>query len=225
MGAVLDEILLACDKEYKLFSEKLIPDTKCEILGLRASDARKIAKKFVCLDTGLSFLSSPEHVYHDENMVHAYMLGYYKGNDALELLCKFLPYIDNWATCDSLCASLKGLFKQRDAMLDFIKDCIKSKHTYTVRFGLVCLLDYYIEEKYIPEITEIVKSVKSEEYYINMALAWLVSVMLVKEYSLTLPILKAHLLSKWVHNKAIQKARESYRISGERKAFLSLLKY
>jgi 3-methyladenine DNA glycosylase AlkD len=136
----------------------------------------------------------------------------------------FLPYLDNWAVCDSFCASIKNLFKEPDKSYDFLIGLLKSDKAYTVRFLLVCLLDYYINESYIDKLTYIVKEVKSNEYYINMALAWLISIMLVKEYDKTLPLLKDGALDLWVHNKSIQKARESYRLSLKQKEELRSLK-
>ena len=135
-----------------------------------------------------------------------------------------MPYLDNWAVCDSLCASIKKLFKEPVKSYDFLVGLLKSDKTYTVRFSLVCLLDYYINESYIDKLTYIVKEVKSDEYYINMALAWLISIMLVKEYDKTLPLLKGDALDLWVHNKSIQKARESYRLSPQQKEELRSLK-
>ena len=219
------EILSLSEHEYMLFSKKLIPNQD-NILGLRAPQARAIAKKYAGTKEGEAFLATLPHKYHDENMVHAYMLGYLKCDYEVMkgYIEAFLPYLDNWAVCDSLCASVKRFFKDISLPYGFLLECLKSKHTYTVRFSLVCLLDYYINESYIDKLTCIVKEVKSEEYYINMALAWLVSIMLVKEYKKTLPLLKTGALDLWVHNKAIQKARESYRISDDKKEYLKGLK-
>ena len=220
-----NEILSLSEHEYMLFSKKLIPNQD-NILGLRAPHARAIAKKYANTKEGENFLNSLPHKYHDENMVHAYMLGYLRC-DYLTLkgyVESFLPYLDNWAVCDSLCASIKKLFKEPTKSYDFLVGLLKSDKTYTVRFSLVCLLDYYINESYIDKLTCIVKEVKRGEYYINMALAWLISIMLVKEYDKTLPLLKGGALDLWVHNKSIQKARESYRLSIKQKEELRSLK-
>ncbi len=227
MNLVTREILNNIDPSYKEFSSKLIPNIDSKIiLGLRAPLARKIAKDFVLTSDGKFFLASVPHKYHDENLVHAYMLGYLKCTDdeMQQHLCSFLPYVDNWAVCDSLCASIKGFFKNLDIAYPFILDCINSNEAYTIRFGLVCLLDYYINNEYIDNLVSIAGKIKSEEYYVNMAIAWLVSIMLVKQYKKTLPLLENGLLDTWVHNKAIQKACESYRISNEQKTYLKRLK-
>ena len=225
--SIFNEIKNSADSSYKDFSAKLIPTLDKErILGVRAPMARKIAKKHASIKSGNEFLKSLPHNYHDENMVHAYMLGYTHATDEKmrDMILDFLPYVDNWAVCDSLCAFLKFIGKDPDRNLDFLLEALKSEHIYTVRFGLVCLLNYYVSEKYIDVLWRTISEVKSEEYYINMALSWLISVMLVKEYSLTLPILESGQLSLWVHNKAIQKACESYRIKDTQKTYLKGLK-
>ena len=225
--SIFNEIKNSADSSYKDFSAKLIPTLDKErILGVRAPMARKIAKKHASIKSGNEFLKSLPHNYHDENMVHAYMLGYTHATDEKmrDMILDFLPYVDNWAVCDSLCASLKFIGKDKEKNLDFLLEALKSEHIYTVRFGLVCLLNYYVSEKYIDVLLRAISEVKIEEYYINMALSWLISVMLVKEYSLTLPILESGQLSLWVHNKAIQKACESYRIKDTQKTYLTGLK-
>ena len=222
--SILEEILEGCDPSYSEFSKKLIPDTD-NILGLRAPNAKQIAKKHANSDTGYVFLQSLPHKYHDENMVHAYMLGHLRCDyEALKNhLIEFLPHINNWAVCDSLCASVKGFFKDRDRSLDFILSLVKGDKPYYIRVGLVCLLDYYVESKYMPTLIKVCKRVKSDHYYVKMALSWLISVMLVKEYDSTLPLFDGS-LDIWVHNKSIQKACESYRISNEQKKYLKALK-
>lgn len=224
MNNILDEILNYCDSSYAEFSKRLIPDTD-NILGLRAPKAKEIAKKYANSDTGDTFLNSLPHKYHDENMIHAYMLGYLKGDFSTikEKLVNFIPHIENWAVCDSLCMGLKRFFKDKDLALDFILSLLKSAKPYYIRVGLVCLLDYYVEDKYASLLLDICKSIKSEHYYVNMGLSWLVSVMLVKLYVPTLSLFDGS-LSPWVHNKSIQKAIESYRISKEQKEYLKSLK-
>ena len=224
---IFNEIKNCADNSYKDFSAKLIPTINKEaILGVRAPMAKKIAKKYAGTKEGESFLKALPHKYHDENMVHAYMLGYI--NDEIEKtlarILEFLPYVDNWAVCDSLCASLKLIKNSPDKCLDLVLEATRGEHLYTVRFGLVCLLDYYVFDKYMSVLYSVIKSVKSDEYYINMALSWLISVMLVKEYEKTLPLLDSGNLPLWVHNKAIQKACESYRISNTQKTYLKRLK-
>ena len=227
MNNILNEIINSADSSYAEFTAKLIPTiTREKILGVRAPMAKKIAKKYSKTNEGKAFLASLPHAYHDEYMVHAYMLGYLSlPFEEMQMhVSALLPYVDNWAVCDSLCAAIKHFFKDRESALDFLLSCVKSDKIYTVRFGLVCLLDYYIDEKYISTLISLVKTVKSEEYYINMALAWLVSIMLIKEYEKTLPLILSGTLDVWVHNKSISKFCESLRPSKDQKAYLKTLR-
>lgn len=227
MNIILNELLNCRDLKYKDFHKRLIPTIDEDtVLGVRSPIAQAIAKKYANTDTGNDFLKNLPHKYYDENAVHAFMLGRLKCDTGSikSYISDFLPYVDNWAVCDGLCAHLKSFFKNRDEVLPFVLDCLKSDKTYTVRFGLVCLINYYIEGRYIDLVLEIAKSVKSEEYYINMANAWLISFCLIKEYEKALPLIEAKCLDKWVHNKAIQKSIESYRVSDTRKQYLKSLR-
>lgn len=227
METILKELMECTDLKYKEFHQKLIPSVEGEtVLGVRSPIAQKIAKKYANTDTGNKFLTSLPHKYYDENMVHAFMLGNLKCS-ACELQGKivdFLPFVDNWAVCDGLCAHLKNFFKKPNEVYDFVLSCVHGKGTYTIRFGLVCLLNYYIDQAHIEDILNLCKSIKSDEYYVNMALAWLISFCLIKEYNSTIAIIEEKSLDKWVHNKSIQKAIESYRIDGDKKAYLRSLK-
>ena len=224
MNVILDEILKNCDSTYCEFSKKLIPDTD-NILGVRAPVLKQIAKKYANTDTGLGFLRSLPHKYHDEDMAHAYMLGFLKCSyeERKSLLMEFLPYVKNWAVADSLCMGLKDFFKDKEKSLDLVLSLTKSDMPYFVRVGLVCMLCYYVKKEYLPTLTKVCESIKSEHYYVKMALSWLISVMLVKEYESSLSLLDGR-LNTWVHNKSIQKACESYRIDKERKQYLKTLK-
>ncbi len=227
MNIILNELLDKRDLKYKNFHKRLIPTINEDtILGVRSPIAQTIARKYANTDTGYAFLNSLPHNYYDENMVHAFMLGRLKCDTGAQksYVSDFLPYVDNWAVCDGLCSHLKNLFKNKDDIYPFVLDCIKSDMPYIVRFGLVCLLNYYIDSHYIDRILEIALSIKSEEYYVNMALAWLISFCLIKEYEKALPLIEAKCLDKWVHNKSIQKAIESYRISDTRKQYLKGLR-
>ncbi len=223
---ILNEILKNSDLGYKSFQGKLLPTIdEGTILGLRAPKAQAIAKKYANTKEGEMFLSSLPHKYYDENIVHAFMLGNLRiSNEALwKRVKEFLPYVDNWAVCDGLVCHLKCFFKNNEDVFPLILSCLDGD-TYTIRFGLVCLLNYYIDKKYIDELLKICATIKSEEYYINMALAWLVSFMLIKEYDKTLTLLISGSLDVWVHNKSIQKARESLRITDEQKSYLKTLR-
>lgn len=225
MNKILDEIILNKDDSYKAFHSKLVPGVE-NIIGLRGPIAKQIAKKYANTDTGSDFLSRFPHAYYDENLIHGYMLGYLKA-DTDELknrIIDFLPYVDNWAVCDSMVSNMKRFFKNIDTVSDFIFGCLNSDNVYTIRFGLVSLLSYYINDSYIDRIFEETLKIKSDEYYINMAIAWLYSVCLVKQYGKTIKVIENKLLEKWTHNKAIQKAIESFRITTEQKEYLKTLK-
>lgn len=225
MNKILDEILLNKDDSYREFHAKLVPNVN-NILGLRGPIAKQIAKKYANTDTGKAFLDSLPHTYYDENLVHGYMLGYLKSDtDQLKnRIVDFLPYVDNWGVCDSMTCSLKNFFKEPDTVSDFIFSCLNSDKTYTVRFGIVSLLSYYINDNYIDKVINSTLTVKSEEYYIKMAIAWLFSVCLVKKYDKAIKVIENKLLDKWTHNKAIQKSIESFRITKEQKEYLRTLK-
>ncbi len=227
MEIILKEITQCADPAYKEFHSKLIPTVdKNSVLGLRSPMAQKIAKKYAHTDTGEAFLSSLPHKYYDENIVHAFILGNLKCDrrELQEKITAFLPYVDNWAVCDGLCAHLKRFFKEPSLVYGFVLECLKCDRPYTVRFGLVCLLSYYIDREHIGDILKICRETKSDAYYVNMAVAWLVSFCLIKEYPSTLPLIEEKSLDRWVHNKSIQKACESYQIDKDKKTYLRSLK-
>ena len=227
MSIILDEMRKSSEVSYGDFTAKLIPTLEREkILGVRAPIAKKIAKKYAGGTAGENFLSSLPHVYHDEYILHAYMLGHLSlpFEEMKSRIEELLPYVDNWAVCDSLCASVKRFFGNRARAFDFLLECLRSEKVYTVRFGLVCMLDYYIDGEYIFDVIDAIKAVRSEEYYINMALAWLVSIMLIKQYEKTLPLILDGALDIWVHNKAITKFCESRVPPDTEKSYLKSLR-
>ena len=227
METILKELIENADEAYKVFHQKLIPTVDGDlVLGVRAPMAQRIAKKYANTDTGKRFLNSLPHKYYDENIVHAFILGNLmcSQEELKEKIIEFLPYVDNWAVCDGLCAHLKKFFKKPNQVYDFVLACVNSDTVYTKRFGIVALLNYYIDSEHIGDILKLCKDIKSEEYYVNMALAWLISFCLIKEYEKTLPLIEGKSLDKWVHNKSIQKAIESYRIDGAKKEHLRSLK-
>lgn len=225
MNPITTRLFELGDSSYKEFSKKLIPTLdKDSFIGVRSKDLKRLAREYSKNETGLEFLSCLPHTYHDENMVHAYMLGHLKlDNESLKKrLLDFLPFVDNWAVCDTLASSISHQLNGNE-WYSFLKDLINDTHTYKRRFGIVCLI-YFINEEYINDLVLLMPTIKSQEYYINMASAWLISFMLIKEYERTLPLIKSKVLDPWVHNKSIQKARESYQISKEIKDYLSTLK-
>ena len=213
------------DLKYKEFSEKLVPDTHYEMIGVRVPEIRKIVKNTLSYDEIYGFLNA-EHFYYEEYMAHGLFIALKIRNvdETYSLLDRFLPYIDNWAICDTVAISLKKPTKDKDAFFENALRWIKSDNVYTVRFGIVCLLAHFTDKSYTDKLTEIILGVKTDEYYINMALAWLISVMLVKDYEGSVGIIERKILPKFVQNKAIDKARESFRIGKEQKEYLKLFK-
>jgi len=208
------------DKGYKSFHEKLIPTINPElVIGVRTPVLRKFAKEFSKSDDAKSFLEELPHKYYEENNLHAFIVQKEKDfNKALSLTEKFLPYIDNWATCD--CFSPKVFKKHTKELLPHVKRWINSGETYVVRYGIKTLMDFYSDENFSEEYLKIVASVKSEEYYVNMMISWYFATLMAKQYEKTVPYIEKRLLPKWVHNKTIQKCIESYRIPKEIKDYL-----
>ena len=223
---LLQLLLDNVDKEYAAFSKKLIPDTKHEILGVRIPIIRKIAKDAANnFEQILDFLNAT-HTYHEEFMLHGLILGHLNINisELLTFIDVFIPHIDNWAVCDSFVSSLKVIKKDKKLFFEKIKFYLKSKNVYQIRFAIVALLWYYIDEEYIDEILDLAKDACCENYYVNMAIAWLYSVALTKNYDKAVKYLQNKCLPKFVHNKSIQKAIESFRIDKTKKQYLKTLK-
>ena len=209
------------EDEYKKFSSKLIPTVdRDKIIGIRTPILRKYAKELENYD---SFLTELPHEYLEENNLHAFLIEREKNFDrCIEMLEAFLPYVDNWATCDSL--KPKVFKKEAVKLLSHIKRWIKSKDCYTVRYAINLLMTYYLEENFNKDFLVIVANIKSDEYYVNMMRAWYFATALAKQYEETLPYIENNLLDTWTHNKTIQKAIESFRISKEQKEYLKTLK-
>ena len=212
------------DEKFRDFTSKLIPGVDKElIIGVRVPEIRRLAKA-LSADERKKFISELPHKYHEENLLHGAILQLIK-NDIGEVISeteKFLPYIDNWAVCDMSQSKLLG--KYPDMVFGKACEWANSEKTYTVRFAIDVLLQFFLDENFKSEVFSLAESIVSEEYYINMALAWFWSFALIKRYDEALPIIESKRLPAFVHNKAIQKARESYRISDERKEYLKTLK-
>lgn len=208
------------DLSYRDFHSKLVPTIDKEtIIGIRTPQLRKFAKEFVKLDECEEFLNTLPHRYYEENNLHAFLLEMMKDYDKLvERIEKFLPYVDNWATCDAM--RPKVFKKHLPELLPKIKEWIASDRVYTVRFGIGMLLSFYLDEGFEREHLEMVAGIRSEEYYVNMMIAWYFATALAKQYEATIPYIEAKRLDDWTHNKIIQKAIESYRVTDERKAYL-----
>ena len=212
------------DIKYRDFQAKLIPDTDPEnMIGVRTPELRSYAKTLLKETDVSEFLSELPHRYFDENQLHAFVISEIKDySQALAELESFLPFVDNWATCDQL--SPKVFKKHPAELISRIRRWMTSKHTYTVRFGIGMLMQHYLGEHFKPEYPDWVVSVQSEKYYINMMRAWYFATALAKQYDAVIPVLEQGRLDVWTHNKTIQKARESYRITDKQKEYLKSLK-
>lgn len=222
---ILDELLSMADVNYKDFHKKLIPTVdENNIIGIRTPKLRKYAKKIVGTPEADAFLKVLPHKYYDENNLHAFLIEQIKDFDeCAKEITRFLPYIDNWATCDMM--SPKVFKKNPKKTFDLVKKWIKCESIYEVRYAIVTLMSNFLDENFDPTHLEMVKGIICDEYYINMAVAWYYSIALVKQYDKTIPIFEKRLLeNKWVHNKSLQKARESRRICNETKEYLRKLK-
>lgn len=212
------------DEGYRDFHAKLIPTVAREkIIGVRTPQVRTLAKKWA-KDPGIGeFLAQLPHKYYDEDNVHAFIVEQFKDyGECLEQTERFLPYIDNWATCDMMAP--KVFARHTDKLLEPIRWWISSTETYTVRFGIGMLMRFYLDEAFRPEYPEWVAAIRSEEYYVNMMRAWYFATALAKQYETVVPFLEERRLDAWTHNKAIQKARESNRVTAEQKEYLKGLK-
>lgn len=225
MHSITKELLSKKDEKYREFHKKLVPDTEYEIIGVRVPEIRKTVKNTVSNEEIYSFLRS-EHRYYEEYMAHGLIIAekIKETDEIYALLNGFLPKIDNWAICDTVAASLKKLAKNRDLLLKSIKIWINSDHIYTLRFAVVCLLAYFTNKEYTDGAIKIVSTLKTDEYYINMAIAWLYSVILVKNYDGIISLLESKTLPQFIQNKTIDKARDSFRIDKNKKEYLKTLK-
>ena len=219
------ELFKLQDLKYKEFHQKLMPTVNPDkVIGIRTPVLRKFAKGFGKRDEAKKFIKNLPHKYYEEDNLHAFLLEEIKDYEELiKELNIFLPFVDNWATCDMM--RPKILKKHKTELLEDIKKWLSSNNTYTIRFAVNCLMNYYLEEDFKPEYLYWVKNIKSEEYYINMVRAWYFATALAKQYDEAVKILENKPLDKWTHNKTIQKAVESYRITDEQKIFLKSLKF
>ena len=223
---ITDGLFALKDENYRRFHAKLIPDIPINnIIGVRTPVLRKYAKEVAKLPEANIFLESLPHSYYEENNLHGALLSLLYPKDIIafmEQLERFLPYVDNWATCDML--SPKIFKKHLSYVYERVQKWLQSDAVYTIRFGIVTLLGFYLDDAFEPEMLQLVANVRSEEYYVNMAVAWYFSMALVKQYDATLPYIQNRVLEPWTHNKSIQKAIESRRIPQETKAYLRGLK-
>ena len=218
------ELFKLKDEEYKKFHAKLMPTVDCDrIIGVRVPKLRKLAKEFSKDTEAQVFMEKLPHYFYEENNVHALLIAEIDDFDcALRETERFLPYIDNWATCDML--SLKVFKKNAERLLPYIDKWLGSNHIYTVRFGIKALMDMFLDKNFDVRYAEKICEIKSDEYYVNMMIAWYFATALAKQTDAILPYIEEKRLAPWVHNKTIQKAIESYRIDQKMKEHLKTLK-
>ena len=212
------------DKKYRDFQSKLMPAVAADtVIGVRTPELRRYAKELARQEDIQEFLDALPHRYFEENQLHAFILSERKDfGQCMAEVCRFLPFVDNWATCDQM--SPKVFKRHRPELLEYIKVWLSSDKTYTVRFALGMLMEHFLDEDFHVRYLEMAASVRSEEYYVNMMIAWYFATALAKQYDAALPYIENRRLDSWTHNKTIQKAVESYRITDGQKAYLKKLK-
>ena len=218
------ELFSLQDKEYMKFLSKLTPNVSEDtIIGVRIPEIRKLAKKLVKNNEYEDFLKELPHKYYDENLLHGAIISESKDFEkCIKLLDNFLPFVDNWAVCDTI--SPKIFKKYKKELIEKIKEWSQSDKTYTCRFGVEMLMTHFLDEDFKKEYLEVVADIHSDEYYVKMVVAWFFATALAKQWDYAVIYLENNKLDVWVHNKTIQKARESLRISLEKKEYLKKLK-
>ena len=218
------ELFALQDKKYMKFLSKLTPNiSEDTIIGIRISEIRKLAKKLVKNNEYEDFLKELPHKYYDENLLHGAIISENKDfENCIELLDSFLPFVDNWAVCDTI--SPKIFKKHKKELIEKIKEWSQSDKTYTCRFGVEMLMTHFLDEDFKKEYLEMVANIHSEEYYVKMVVAWFFATALTKQWDYAVIYLENNRLDVWVHNKTIQKARESLRILEDKKGYLKGLK-
>lgn len=222
---IKEQLFELADEKYKEFHGGLCPGTN-NIIGVRVPILRNYAKELVREHQTEELLKQIDNQYYEEIMLQGMVIGLAK--EDFELLQReieeFVPKIDNWAICDVFCAGLKVTKKHKEEMWNLIQRYLTSNKEFEIRFGVVMILDYYIEEKYLEKIFQIFDTITSQEYYVQMAIAWAISICLIKFYEETIKYLKSANLDKFTYNKALQKAIESYRITDKQKDVLRSMK-
>ena len=218
------ELLKHRDLKYRDLQITTIPSVASDrIIGVRTPVLRFLAKEFAKRDDVLLFLEELPHKLFEEDQLHAFILsGMKDADECIKLVDKFLPYVDNWATCDQM--SPKIFKKNKKLLLEYINTWIKSDKTYVKRFAIGMLMEHFLDEDFKPSYLAKVAKIRSDEYYVNMMTAWYFATALAKQYDLALPFIEEQKLDKWTHNKSIQKAVESYRITPEQKEYLKTLR-
>ena len=223
-GRIREELFRLQDREYREFQKKLIPTADPEtVIGVRTPALRQYAKQLVKSADVTAFLRDLPHRHFDEDQLHAFIISELKDfGRCVDEVDRFLPYVNNWATCDQM--SPKVFRKHRSELIAYIQRWMASGRTYTVRFGIGMLMEHFLGEDFRPEYPEAVARIRSEEYYVNMMIAWYFATALAKQYGAIIPFIENRRLDDWTHNKTIQKAVESHRITPEKKEYLKSLK-
>ena len=221
---IVKELFLLQDTQYADFQRRLIPNiAKNSIIGVRTPVLRNYAKKLAMQEDVNIFLSELPHKYFEENQLHAFVISGMKDfEECIAKLNVFLPFVDNWSTCDQI--SPKIFKKNREKLFTHIQNWLKDERTYRIRFAIGMLMEHFLDEDFDKQYLDIVAKIRSDEYYVNMMIAWYFATALAKQYNETLPYIEKQLLAAWTHNKTIQKAIESYRITAEQKMYLRELK-
>ena len=224
MTALQEQLFAAQDLPYRDFNARLLPTVdKARVIGVRTPTLRKIARDFAKSPEAADFLADLPHTYFEEDGVHCFLIEGIRDYDiCVAAVDAFLPHVDNWGTCDGL--SPKVFEKNHAALIGDIRRWLDSDHLYTVRFGIRMLMNHFLDGDFQPAYLDWVAAVESEEYYLRMMQAWYFATALAKQYTAALPVLEQARLEPWTHNKTIQKAVESYRITDEQKAYLKTLK-
>lgn len=224
MNTIRKTLMSYKDEEYAMFTVKLAPGIKLEeVIGVRLPNLRKIAKEIIKNNEYADFLNDLPHKYYDENILHSIILSYLKDYDeVINYVDAFLPYVNNWAMCDTI--RPHSFDKHKDKLIKKIKEWMKIKDVYTRRFAIDMLMTFYLDEDFKEEYLKIPASVKTDEYYLRMMIAWYYATALAKKYDETISYLENNVLDIWIHNKTIQKAIESYRISDQQKEYLRTLR-
>jgi len=224
MDTIQEKLFSLQDLKYKEFHSKLMPTVReYKIIGVRVPQLRKLAKEINKSDLKAEFLKALPHKYYDEDNLHAFLIEQIKDFDeCISALDDFLLHIDNWATCDMM--TPKVLEKEPDKLYLKIQEWINSSHTYTIRFGVVSLMKFFMNDRLDKKHLNLLLSIKSDEYYVNMAISWYIATALASRWETVIPYIEKKKFDKWVHNKSIQKAIEGYRITKEQKEYLKTLK-
>ena len=227
MSNITELLLGNKDVKYAEFSKKIIPDTKHQIIGVRTPKLKQIAKEIIKDKNAFFEFINEKHTYHEEFLLHGLLLGEYKENisELLAFLREFIPHIDNWAVCDLTVSALKIIKNYKTEVLELLLKLLSSSHPYSIRFAIVTLMWYYLDSEYFDRsVTLVYERLNSENYYINMSIAWFFCTAIIKDYNKAIGCLIDKKLPKFIHNKTIQKCIDSFRLPQQTKTFLKTLK-